>query len=91
MSQRVPVELPWPGARIKGPIATFPEAVDVGVGDIGLFQDRAQKTCRKNKPAIRHCISMEALRMASRQVTWVILRQVYTCANAYQDAHTDTY
>ncbi|CAE7841017.1 unnamed protein product [Symbiodinium sp. CCMP2592] len=27
------------GARIKGPIATFPEAVDVGVGDIGLFQD----------------------------------------------------
>ncbi|OLP81092.1 hypothetical protein AK812_SmicGene38410, partial [Symbiodinium microadriaticum] len=27
------------GARIKGPIATFPEAVDVGVGDIGLFQE----------------------------------------------------
>jgi len=26
-------------ARIKGPIATFPEAVDVGVGDIGLFQE----------------------------------------------------
>jgi len=26
------------GARIEGPIATFPAAVDVGVGDIGLFQ-----------------------------------------------------
>mmetsp|Transcript_5340 Transcript_5340/g.9544 ORF Transcript_5340/g.9544 Transcript_5340/m.9544 type:complete len:459 (+) Transcript_5340:39-1415(+) len=26
-------------ARIKGPIATFPEAVDVGIGDIGLFQE----------------------------------------------------
>ena len=27
-----------PGARIEGPIASFPAAVDVGVGDIGLFQ-----------------------------------------------------
>ncbi|CAL1143224.1 unnamed protein product [Cladocopium goreaui] len=26
------------GARIEGPIASFPAAVDVGVGDIGLFQ-----------------------------------------------------
>ena len=44
----LPPSVSMAGARIKGPIATFPEAVDVGVGDIGLFQDGDQKTRRKN-------------------------------------------